>query len=116
MEIKYYVVALFSGVLSAFSQVLLKAGSNRSLAREKQSFLGEYFNPYVIGGYGITLLCMLLMIYAFKGIPYKVGPALETLVYLYVMVLSRVIWKERITLKRLIGNLLIVCGVMIFSL
>ena len=113
---KYVAVALLSGVLSAASQMMLKAGSNRFSGSKKRTLFYEYFNPFVVGGYILTLVCMLLMIYAFRGIPYKLGPALETLVYLYVMVLSRVIWKEKITARRLFGNAMICVGVIIFNL
>lgn len=78
--------------------------------------IGEYINIYVIGGYGITFLCMILMIIAYRGMPYKLGAILESLVYLYVMILSSLLLGEKLTPKRIVGNLLIVCGVAIFSM
>ncbi len=108
---KYAAIAVFSGFLSAFSQILLKKSSDL----ERTSKLREYFNLYVISGYGITLLCMGLMVVAFKGLPFKYGAILESLVYLYVMLLSRIFLKEKLTLKKVIGNLIIVFGVAVFS-
>lgn len=110
--IKYYVVALLSGLLSSLSQILLK----KSAQKEKKSVLQEYLNPYVIGGYGITGFCMLLMIYAYRGMPFKYGAVLESLTYLYIMILSKLLLKERLTKKKVIGNIIIVIGVIIFSL
>lgn len=112
---KYYIIAILSGILSSFSQILLKKASTR--ARDTgASLLRQYLNPYVLCGYGLMALCMVLMIFAFRGLPYKVGPVLESLAYLYVMVLSRLFLGESITPRRLAGNLLIVAGVVIFNL
>ena len=110
--IKYVLIAIASGVVSAFSQILLKKSSNVSY----DSTVKEYVNPYVIGGYLMTALCMVLMIIAYKGLPFKYGAVLESLVYLYVMILSNVILGEKLTIKRVLGNIVIVCGVIVFSL
>ena len=59
---------------------------------------------------------MILMIIAFKGMPYKYGAVLESLTYLYIMILSRVFIGEKLTKKKVLGNLIIVAGVIIFSL
>lgn len=109
---KYVMVALFSGFLSCISQLLLKKAS----LIHRNNWLKEYVNIYVILGYIIMAVCMGLTILSFKGLPYKYGAVLETLVYLYIMILSRIFFKEKLTFNRIIGNVLIVCGVIIFSL
>lgn len=109
---KYFIIAIVSGMLSSFSQILLK----KSALKEEESIVKQYVNPYVIGGYAITATCMILMIIAFKGMPYKYGAVLESLTYLYIMILSRVFIGEKLTKKKVIGNLIIVAGVIIFSL
>lgn len=110
--IKYAMVAMLSGVFSAFSQVLLKKSSNI----EHRTRLKEYLNLYVILGYMLVLVCMMLMIFAYRGLPFKYGTVIEALVYLYVMILGKVFFKEEITRKKVLGNMLIVCGVIVFSL
>lgn len=109
---KYFAVAIFSGVLSSFSQILLK----KSAAGKKETTLSEYLNIRVIVAYGITFICMLLTIIAFKGIPYKYGPVLESLTYIYIMILSRLFIGEKITKNRLLGNIMIAVGVIVFSI
>ena len=104
-------IALFSGVLSAFSQVLLK----KSSGIQRDAKIKEYLNPYVISAYGITFICMVLMIIAYKGMPFKYGAIIESLGYLYIMVLGRIFLGEKLTAKRVIGNLIIVCGVAVFN-
>lgn len=99
-------------MLSSFSQILLK----KSAQKEKESVIKEYLNLYVISGYAITALCMVLTIIAFKGMPFKYGAVLESLTYLYIMVLSKMLLGEKLTKKKVIGNIIIVIGVIIFSL
>ena len=48
MKSSMYYLLLFAGVLAAsFSQVLLK----KAAGKQHKSFLREYLNPWVIGGY-----------------------------------------------------------------
>lgn len=110
--IKYVLIAIVSGLLSSFSQVLLK----KSSSIERESKLKEYLNLYVIFGYGITFFCMLLTVFSYKGLPYKYGSILESLAYLYIMVLSKIFLNERMTFRRVIGNIIIVLGVVVFNI
>lgn len=110
--VEYYLIAIISGVLSSLSQVLLK----KSAEKEKGTIWREYLNIYVIVGYAITILCMFLMVVAYRGIPFKYSAVLESLVYLYIMILGKVFLKEKLTKKKILGNLIIVAGVIIFSL
>lgn len=109
---KYALIALLSGIISACSQMLLKKSSQI----ERKCFIREYCNFYVICGYGLTFVCMILMVIAYRGLPLKYGAVLESLIYFYVMMLSRLFFGEQLTAKRIIGNLLIVAGVVIFSI
>ena len=110
--IKYLVLAIFSTFLSSLAQVLLK----KSTQKERASFLGEYCNRYVLGGYVITFTCMILMILVYKGLPYKYGPVFESLGYFFIAILSWLIFHERIMVKRCIGIFLIIVGIIVFSL
>jgi drug/metabolite transporter (DMT)-like permease len=108
---KYFAVALFSLFLSTISQVLLK----KSSGEKKKHIIYEYLNPKVCIAYGITFLCMFMSIYAFKGIDYKYGAVIESLAYLLIMVQSRFILGEQVTRRKVLGNCVIVLGVLIFS-
>lgn len=110
--VKYFAIAIFSGILSSFSQVLLK----KSAQMNNKTVFQEYLNPYVIIGYGITVLCMCLTIIAYRGIPFKYGAVLESLTYLYIMLLSRLFLGEKLTKKKIMGNIIIVLGVIVFSM
>lgn len=109
---KYVLLAIFSGMISSLSQILLK----KSAQEEKSSKIREYLNWKVIVAYGITFTCMLLMIIVYKGLPYKYGPVLEALTYLYIMIFGKVLLGEKITKRKVLGNLIIAAGVVVFSL
>ena len=99
-------------MLSSFSQILLK----KSALKQYETFLKQYLNPLVIGGYGITALCMVLTILAYRGMPYKYGAVIESLTYIYILVLSRTLLGEKLTRRKTAGMFVIVAGVIVFSL
>lgn len=101
---------IFSVLIASISQILLKKSSEK----EYSSFIKEYLNPYVIIGYGMMVLSTILTIFAFKGLDYKNGPIIESIGYIFVMLLSWKFLKEKITKKKIIGNALILLGILIF--
>lgn len=110
--IKYYVYMLLSVVLASFSQILLKISANKTY----DHWLREYLNVPVIMGYGLLFISMVLTIFAFKGLDYKMASIIDSLGYVFVMVLGYLFFKEKITRNKSLGALLIVLGVIIFIL
>ena len=109
---KYWIAMFFAVIVSSASQMLLKKGATKKY----ESVLREYLNPWVISGYGLMVLSTLCVIYAYRGIAYKNGAIIESLGYLLIMFLSRIFLGEKITKKKLIGNLIILTGVLVFYL
>ena len=113
MNINPYILFMLSAVIvSGFAQILLK----KSAAKTYKSVIFEYLNPYVICGYGIMVLGMILNILAYKKVDYKNGPVIESLGFPLVMILSFFFFKEKITRKKLLGNLIILVWIVIFYL
>ena len=102
---KYIILLVLAVVVSSVSQIILKTYN---------SIIKEYLNPYVIIGYGLMVLSTVLVVLGLKGVPYKNEPIIESLGYIFVMILSNRILKEKITKKKLIGNLLILIGIIIY--
>ncbi len=100
------------GIYAVLSQVLLK----KSAQREHTSFIKEYVNPFVIGGYGLLLLLMILAIYCNTGLEYMAVVLLEATSYVMVMILSQIIFKEKITRFKFIGMCLIIIGIVVFNI
>ena len=103
---------LGSVLISSVSQIILKKSANV----EHQSIWQEYLNPRVIIAYGFFFGSTLLTTYAYKGVPMSLGPVLEATGYVYVAILGALILKESVSRRKIIGNLLIIAGIMIFAL
>ncbi|MDR2337614.1 MAG: EamA family transporter [Deltaproteobacteria bacterium] len=103
---------LISGLLSSCAQILLKKSSQQKRAH----IIYEFLNLKVIVAYLIIFACMLLVIVAFKSLSYKLGTILESISYLYILLLSRIFLNEKITRKKLLGNFLIIFGILVFNL
>lgn len=107
---KYWIVLFLAVIVSSASQMLLKKGATKKY----DNVIREYLNPWVISGYGLMVLSTLCVIFAYRGVAYKNGAIIESLGYLLIMFLSRIFFGEKITKKKLIGNLIILAGVLMF--
>lgn len=101
---------ILSVVVAAFSQILLKKSADKTYI----SIIREYLNPYVIFGYGMMVLSTLLTVGAYVGLEFKNGAIVESLGFVLIMFLSRLFFKEKITKKKLLGNGLILLGILVF--
>ena len=108
-----FLLMMFAGTFfTAVSQVLLK----QSAKQEHKSWIFEYLNWRVILAYGITFTVLLVNTYAFTRVDLKYGAVIDTFIYVFVMVLSYLILREKFTKGQLIGNLIIISGVLIYTL
>lgn len=83
---------------------------------QHKNAIREYLNIWVICGYGLMVLSTLCVIFAYRGVAYKNGAIIESLGYLLIMVLSRIFFGSRITKKKVVGNMIILVGVLVFYL
>ena len=103
------IIYLITPLLSAFSQLLLK----RAADDPRHTGIRFYLNWQVILAYGLFFGCMLLNVIALRTLDLSVAGVLEASGYLYVMLLSWLILKEKLTPRKLIGNALIVVGIVL---
>lgn len=103
------IIYLITPLLSAFSQLLLK----RAADDPRYTGIRFYLNWKVILAYGLFFGCMLLNVIALRTLDLSVAGVLEASGYLYVMLLSWLILKEKLTRRKLIGNALIVVGIVL---
>lgn len=104
---------MFAGTLfTAVSQILLKQSADKTYRHP----IFEYLNWRVILSYGIFAGVLLLNTYAYTKVDMKYGAVIDTFSYVFVMILSLLILKEKMTKRRLIGNLIIMTGVFIYTL
>lgn len=104
---------LLTGVfVSAISQVMLKKAS----MKKYDSPIKEYLNPLVIFAYILFVGTTFLSILAYRGIPLSLGPVLESTSYIYVTFFGVVVFKEKLTKKKLLALACIIGGILIYSL
>ncbi len=110
-------VLIFSGVflcsvlISSISQILLKKSADKTY----DSRLKEYLNPLVIIAYAMFFCSMMITMYCYKYVDVSAGPIFESAGYIFVGVLGYIFLKEKFTAKKIIGMLLILLGIVIFS-
>ena len=102
-------IYLMTPLVSAFSQLLLKRAANDPASVG----LRAYLNWRVIVAYALFFGCMLANVVALKTLDLTVAGVLEASGYLYVMLLSWLVLKERLTPRKLIGNAVIIVGIVL---
>lgn len=96
--------------MAGFGQVSLK----KAAMEQGRLLLRQYANGYVLLGYMLMLCLMGMVSVAYRGVPLKVAPALDSLGFVLVPALSWVLFDEKITRTKGLGFLLIVSGILIF--
>lgn len=106
----FFLFMIVAELIAASSQMLLK----KSAQKEHSSIITEYLNPWVICGYGLLLLSMIVTIFCYDGLGYMGVVVMEPINYVIVLVMARLIFKEKITFRKFLGVLLIISGIVVF--
>ena len=93
-----------------------KDSLKKSTKKEYASKIEEYLNPYVIISYAIFFGATLCTVIAYKKVDLSFGPILGTTEYIFVAVLSRLVLKEHISIKKIIGLGVIIAGIVVYAL
>jgi drug/metabolite transporter (DMT)-like permease len=94
-----------------FSQLLLRGG-----ARGKRSSLAAMLAPRTLAGYALMGVVVLAMIYAMQKIPLRTATAWNSSVFILTPVAARIFLKDPLTGRMAGAALLIVAGIVVFSL
>lgn len=103
---------LVSALITATSQILLKISANKKY----KHIIFEYFNPNVIISYVGYVLVLVINVVIYTRIDYRFGVVINSLSNVLIMVMSKLILKETMTKKKIIGNSLIILGIACFTL
>ena len=112
MNSGFLMLALFSVVIASFSQVILKLGAGKTY----NSKIREYLNIYVITGYGMLFVSMVITVVVYSRLSYLSVPVIEAVGYVLVPILSYFVFKEQFTKRKLLGIVLILTGIVIYYL
>jgi uncharacterized membrane protein len=93
--------------LTAAGQILLKMGADKPVGN-------RIFNGFVISGYLLFFLTIVLSYHLLKIIPMNHFVVIMSANYIAVMIASKVFLDEKINRDRMIGTALIAAGMFIF--
>lgn len=106
----HYAVFCVSVLVSSVSQLLLKQSAGLKGGRARQ-----YLNPRVITAYFLFFFSALMTVWAYRRVPLSAGAMLEASGYLYVTILSRLVLKESVTRRTMLGLGLILLGILVYA-
>ena len=75
----------------------------------------EIMNPLVLGAYVCFFGASLLTVLAYRGVDLSWGPVLETTSYIYIMILSAIFLHEKVSKRKVLGNIIIILGIIIYA-
>jgi multidrug transporter EmrE-like cation transporter len=112
------ILAIFSILLTAIGQLLLKIGANLTdVNKWIPRSLNPYLNRFTIPGYSMLFIVTILSIYILKELPLKFFfPFFISGNLIAIVILSRLFLQEYFTKPKIIGIFLILSGIIIFTL
>jgi len=123
LKVNLYLGILFILILvSAISQLLLKKGVNNKAIffKLKLSFLitlfKTYFNIYVLAGSLLYLIGSIFWIIVISQLELSFAYPLISINFIFIALLSKFIFKEKLTKNRLISLCIITLGVIFITL
>lgn len=109
----YILIAILSVFTAACAQMLLKRGARCAYT----PWWRQYVNGWVISGYGIMFLTMVLNIWCMhQGLQLKELSVIESMSYLFVPALSWYLFGEHMSRRKMIAIGIIIVGVIVFFL
>ncbi len=109
---KYYALFISGVFISSLAQIILKKSAVRTYPKPS----GRYLNPGVLSAYFILFCVTLLTAFAYRGIPLKAGPVLQSSGYIFIALLSRFFLGEKLSSVQWKGIFIIIVGIFVFHL
>lgn len=105
----YYVYVLIMTVIGAFAALFLKKSSNF-----KNIKLLLYDVNFYIGGI-LYFLSALINIYVLRFLDYSIVLPLTSITYIWTMIISYLVFKEKISGKKIVGIGMIILGAILIA-
>ncbi len=114
MTVKQTLFIILIVATISVGQILFKYSAGMSSANE-QNIISVLLNPYLIAALTLYGGATLAWIYLLRQVPLNLAYPLFSLSFLFVPLLSTIIFREPFTLKMLAGSAVIVFGVYLFN-
>lgn len=107
----YKLLVILAVFTAAGAQILLKKGA----LKEYVPFWRQYVNPWVIGGYAVMALSLLLNVFCMgHGVLAKEVSTIESSSYLFVPILSWLFFRENLSWRKVGSIAVILIGIIVF--
>lgn len=106
------VFALASVFIGAVSQILLKSAANK----EQKNFLKKFLNLTVITAYCMMLGSSLYSMISLRYLDLNLMPVFQATSFFWVLLLSRLLLKEKVYKKNVLGICIIFGGILVYLL
>ncbi|MBC8060876.1 MAG: EamA family transporter [Clostridiaceae bacterium] len=108
---KYLLVCLIMTIFGAFGGLFFKRAADTGT-----SIINIFFSPYLYLGGTLYVISAALNILALKGLNYTVVLPITAITYVWTLVISFFILKEKLSSKKISGVILIIVGALILGL
>jgi uncharacterized membrane protein len=114
--LKYVLLALLNALLMAVGQTFWKLGmKDRDIINIFDIFTA-LTSPFVIAGLFVYGLTMFLWLYVLNKAELSYVYPIQSMAFVFVLIISSVLFREALTINRIIGVLVICMGAYIVSL
>lgn len=111
-NIVYYLVMGFGVFIASISQIFLK----KAAQKKYDSWVKQYLNFPVIAGYTIMIFSTVCTVIAMRGIPLTTTPIWNSSGIILAALWGSVIFQEKIKRKKMIGLIIVIVGIVVFSM
>ena len=111
--LRYYIAFSVGVLLTSLAQIFLKIGANKN---KSNHIIKLYLNPWTITGYILFFSVVIFNTYALTKLPLITGIMFNPFIYILVGIFSFTVLKEKFTRNQVIGSVVIILGIIIFSL
>jgi small multidrug resistance pump len=111
-SVQHYSAAVLAALLAACAHTLIMSGTRRTAT---QHWIRVHTDLRVLSGYTVLIVASLLTLWAYRVLPLKIAVAIVPIQQVSILMLARMVFKERLNRSQVIGGMMIICGMLIFN-
>jgi len=112
----YFIIILYS-ILSALGMVFMKLGSDNAIVNKKKEGFLIFINYKMFVGMLMYFLSFIFWVLILKLFPVVyISPIVYGINFIFIVIFSYLILKEKVTGKGILGAIIIIIGVIITSI
>ena len=110
----YYYAIYFGAVLTVIAQLLMKKASFRK--DNYKSKFSSILNPFTISAYFILTIVTFLTFYGLKKVDLLFMILVQPVIMILVLICSSLFFREKLGMKKILGSIIIIIGVILFNI